>query len=153
MPLHLSLLFVYGEEGYLSNMKLIDVPGTSSGKYKRLTMNIYYTYQIRDRLNRYSLLPRRGRLFQQYVVTAYCSIDQSMIDYVGETQNNIGNECLSKLYDAIMKDYYSEDQYAVSIEEDTAYPCLHSPKTTKGMKINTPYPEDSIRRIQDMESI
>ncbi|GKF49534.1 hypothetical protein Tco_0142785, partial [Tanacetum coccineum] len=45
----------------------------------------------------------------------------------------------------------SEDQYAVSIKEDTAYPCLHSPKTTKGMKINTPYPEDSIRRIQDME--
>ncbi|GJW99087.1 hypothetical protein Tco_0180895, partial [Tanacetum coccineum] len=27
--------------------------------------------------------------------------------------------------------YYSEDQYAVSIKEDTAYPCLHSPKTTK----------------------
>ncbi|GJZ06651.1 reverse transcriptase domain-containing protein [Tanacetum coccineum] len=50
-------------------------------------------------------------------------------------------------------DYYSEDQYAVSIKEDTAYPCLHSPKTTKGMKINTPYPEESIRRIQDMESI
>ncbi|GJU08756.1 hypothetical protein Tco_1125186 [Tanacetum coccineum] len=47
----------------------------------------------------------------------------------------------------------SEDQYAVSIKEDTTYPCLHSPKTTKGMKINTPYPEDSIRRIQDMESI
>ncbi|GJT41147.1 hypothetical protein Tco_0941012 [Tanacetum coccineum] len=29
------------------------------------------------------------------------------------------------------EDYYSEDQYAVSIKEDTAYPCLHSPKTTK----------------------
>ncbi|GJX95254.1 reverse transcriptase domain-containing protein [Tanacetum coccineum] len=28
-------------------------------------------------------------------------------------------------------DYYSEDQYAVSIKEDTAYPCLHSPKTTE----------------------
>ncbi|GJZ33460.1 hypothetical protein Tco_0578896 [Tanacetum coccineum] len=38
-------------------------------------------------------------------------------------------------------------------KEDTAYPCLHSTKTTKGMKINTPYPDDSIRRNQDMESI
>ncbi|GJS87238.1 putative reverse transcriptase domain-containing protein [Tanacetum coccineum] len=37
-------------------------------------------------------------------------------------------------------DYYSEDQYAVSIKEDTAYPCLHSPKTTKERR--------SIRRIQ-----
>nr|GEX02002.1 retrovirus-related Pol polyprotein from transposon TNT 1-94 [Tanacetum cinerariifolium] len=38
-------------------------------------------------------------------------------------------------------DYHSEDQYAVSIKEDTAYPCLHSPKTTKGKKINTSYLE------------
>ncbi|GJR98501.1 retrovirus-related pol polyprotein from transposon TNT 1-94 [Tanacetum coccineum] len=29
-----------------------------------------------------------------------------------------------------MIDYYSEDQYAVSIKEDTSYPFLHSPKTT-----------------------
>ncbi|GJZ78907.1 hypothetical protein Tco_0643744 [Tanacetum coccineum] len=28
-------------------------------------------------------------------------------------------------------DYYSEDQYAISIKEDTAYPCLHSPMTTE----------------------
>ncbi|GJS73318.1 hypothetical protein Tco_0706159 [Tanacetum coccineum] len=38
------------------------------------------------------------------------------------------------------KDYYSDNQYAVSIKEDTAYPCLHSPKTTKETR--------SIRRIQ-----
>ncbi|GJW94737.1 ribonuclease H-like domain-containing protein [Tanacetum coccineum] len=27
--------------------------------------------------------------------------------------------------------YYSEDEYAVSIKEDTVYPCLHSPKTSE----------------------
>ncbi|GKG33605.1 hypothetical protein Tco_0433764, partial [Tanacetum coccineum] len=38
---------------------------------------------------------------------------------------------------ALTKDHKrNEDQYAVSIKEDTTYPCLHSPKTTKGMKIN-----------------
>ncbi|GJX59734.1 hypothetical protein Tco_0291124 [Tanacetum coccineum] len=30
-----------------------------------------------------------------------------------------------------IRHYYFEDQYAVSIKEDTAYPCLHSPKTTE----------------------
>ncbi|GJX87970.1 copia protein [Tanacetum coccineum] len=42
--------------------------------------------------------------------------------------------------------YYSEDQYAVSIKEDTAYPCLHSPKTIEDKAqyavsrgLNTPY--------------
>ncbi|GJU28784.1 hypothetical protein Tco_1172373 [Tanacetum coccineum] len=29
------------------------------------------------------------------------------------------------------EDYYSNNQYAVSIMEDMTYPCLHSPKTTK----------------------
>nr|GEV95853.1 hypothetical protein [Tanacetum cinerariifolium] len=38
------------------------------------------------------------------------------------------------------EDYYSDYQYTVSIKEDTAYPCLHSPKTTKETY--------SIRRIQ-----
>ncbi|GJS76921.1 hypothetical protein Tco_0726802 [Tanacetum coccineum] len=42
----------------------------------------------------------------------------------------------------ILKIYYSEDQYAISIKEDTAYPCLYSPKTTKERR--------SIRRIQKM---
>ncbi|GJX07187.1 hypothetical protein Tco_0195119 [Tanacetum coccineum] len=40
-------------------------------------------------------------------------------------------------------DYYSEDQYAISIKEDTAYPCLHSPMTTEdedqyAVKIDNP---------------
>ncbi|GJZ57872.1 retrovirus-related pol polyprotein from transposon TNT 1-94 [Tanacetum coccineum] len=48
----------------------------------------------------------------------------------------------------ITQDYYSKDQYAVSIKEDTAYPCLHSPKTTKEMKTNTPYPSRKIQRIR-----
>ncbi|GKG04751.1 hypothetical protein Tco_0315138, partial [Tanacetum coccineum] len=35
----------------------------------------------------------------------------------------------------------SDNQYAISIKEDTVYPCLHSPKDHKGNKLNTPYPE------------
>ncbi|GJU67061.1 hypothetical protein Tco_1253320 [Tanacetum coccineum] len=46
------------------------------------------------------------------------------------------------------EDYYSKDQYAVSIKEDTAYLCLHSPKTSKTTRSNTPYPGKAIRRIQ-----
>ncbi|GKA68774.1 DNA helicase [Tanacetum coccineum] len=38
--------------------------------------------------------------------------------------------------------YCSDNQYAISIKEDTAYLCLHSPKTTKETRSNTPYPEE-----------
>ncbi|GKD81418.1 hypothetical protein Tco_1348257 [Tanacetum coccineum] len=41
------------------------------------------------------------------------------------------------------EDYYSDTQYAVSIKEDTAYLCLHSPKTTKDTK--------PIRHIQERQ--
>ncbi|GKG27307.1 hypothetical protein Tco_0403010, partial [Tanacetum coccineum] len=44
--------------------------------------------------------------------------------------------------------YYSEDQYVVSIKEDTAYPCLHSPKTTKERRSIRRIQKKSIRRIQ-----
>ncbi|GJZ22773.1 hypothetical protein Tco_0559812 [Tanacetum coccineum] len=44
------------------------------------------------------------------------------------------------LNEDILKINDSDNQYAISIKEDTAYPCLHSPKTTKETS--------SIRRIQ-----
>ncbi|GKG14809.1 hypothetical protein Tco_0354409, partial [Tanacetum coccineum] len=50
-----------------------------------------------------------------------------------------------------MKKTNSNIQYAVSIKEDTAYLCLHFTKDHKGNKINKPYPENPIRRIQAME--
>ncbi|GJY16228.1 hypothetical protein Tco_0386650 [Tanacetum coccineum] len=50
-----------------------------------------------------------------------------------------------------MKKTDSDIQYAVSIKEDTTYLCLHFTKDHEGNKINTPYPENPIRRIQAME--
>ncbi|GJZ76561.1 hypothetical protein Tco_0641233 [Tanacetum coccineum] len=49
------------------------------------------------------------------------------------------------------EDYYSKDQYAVSIKEDTAYPCLHSPKTTKETCSIRRIQRRPIRRIEDIE--
>ncbi|GKD02204.1 hypothetical protein Tco_1177178 [Tanacetum coccineum] len=45
------------------------------------------------------------------------------------------------LNEDILKINYSDYQYAVSIKEDTAYPCLHSQKDHKGNKLNTPFPK------------
>nr|GEU96418.1 reverse transcriptase domain-containing protein [Tanacetum cinerariifolium] len=38
---------------------------------------------------------------------------------------------IMELKQRYFKDYYSDDQYAISIKEDMAYLCPHSPKTTK----------------------
>ncbi|GJX14532.1 DNA helicase [Tanacetum coccineum] len=101
MSLQFPLLFVYGEEGYQKDMKMVNIPGHSSNKEKRVSMNMYYAYQIHDRLNHYSLLPRGGRLFQQYVVTAYCAVEQGRLDYIRQKQNDIRNEYLSDRADIV----------------------------------------------------
>ncbi|GKC13529.1 DNA helicase [Tanacetum coccineum] len=100
MSLQFPLLFIYGENGYSKDMKMIGRTGSSS-ENKRLTMLAYYSYYLHDRANRYNYLSRTGTLFQQYVVTAFCAVEQNRIDYICEHQNDIRNEYLSGIYDAI----------------------------------------------------
>nr|GEY30103.1 DNA helicase [Tanacetum cinerariifolium] len=76
-------------------------PTSSTSEQKRLTMLAYYLYYLNDRANRYNYLSRTGRLFQQYIVTAICAIEQNRIDFIREHQNDIRNEYLSGIYDAI----------------------------------------------------
>nr|GEV52898.1 DNA helicase [Tanacetum cinerariifolium] len=91
---------VYETDGYSKDLKMMD-PTRSSSDKKRLTMLAFYSYQLHDRANCYNYLSRTGRLFQQYVVTAFCAIEQNRIDYVREHQNDIRSEYLSGIYDAI----------------------------------------------------
>ncbi|GJR04571.1 reverse transcriptase domain-containing protein [Tanacetum coccineum] len=54
------------------------------------------------------------------------------------------------LNEDILKINDSDNQYAISIKEDTAYPCLHSPKTTKETSSIRRIQRSSIRYIQDI---
>ncbi|XP_071687828.1 uncharacterized protein [Rutidosis leptorrhynchoides] len=101
MSSQFPLMFVYGEPGFHLGLMLQDVPGSPAGREIKMTMNMYYSYQIHDRLGVYSLMLRMGRLFQKYVVTVYCSIELNRMDYIRHKQNDIRNEYLSGLYDAI----------------------------------------------------
>ncbi|GJS37748.1 hypothetical protein Tco_0536130 [Tanacetum coccineum] len=54
------------------------------------------------------------------------------------------------LNEDILKINDSDNQYAVSIKEDTTYPCLHSPKTTKETSSIRRIQRRPIRHIQDI---
>ncbi|GJW68988.1 hypothetical protein Tco_0123412 [Tanacetum coccineum] len=60
MSLQFSFLFLYGQDGYQKEMKLIGSTSSSS-QQKRLTMLPYYSYYLHDRANRYNYLSRAGR--------------------------------------------------------------------------------------------
>ncbi|XP_071688069.1 uncharacterized protein [Rutidosis leptorrhynchoides] len=101
MSLQYPLAFVYGEQGFDPSMTLIDRSTNNRRKRKKVTMNRYYSYQLHSRMGLYDLLLRTGRLFQQYVVTAYCSIELSRIDYIRNKQQDIRNDYLAGIYDGI----------------------------------------------------
>ncbi|GJW28542.1 DNA helicase [Tanacetum coccineum] len=100
MSLQFPLLFLYGEDGYSNELNLVGGAGSSNAD-KRLTMKAYYVYFIHDRANYYNYLSTTGRLFQQYVVIAFCAIESNRIDFICEHQNNIRNEYMSGIYDDI----------------------------------------------------
>ncbi|PWA85286.1 hypothetical protein CTI12_AA108540 [Artemisia annua] len=52
MSLHFSLLFIFGEQGYHTELKLVDVAGGSSEGSKRMSMDAHYAYLLHDRFNR-----------------------------------------------------------------------------------------------------
>ena len=102
MSLQFPLIFLFGEDGYHLGRVLLSTR-SSDDPPKKMTMLKYYSYQIHDRVNEYGLLTRSGRLFQQYVVTASCSIEQSRIDYIREHQNDIRSDYMNGLYDALSR--------------------------------------------------
>ncbi|GKA10982.1 DNA helicase [Tanacetum coccineum] len=78
---------------------------TTAGE-KRLSMNMFYMYQLHERFDSYGLLFRAGRLFQQYVVGVYCCIEQNRTDYYRQHQADIRKDYLSGIYDAISRGYH-----------------------------------------------
>nr|GEZ90747.1 DNA helicase [Tanacetum cinerariifolium] len=101
MSLQFPLLFIYGQTGYHTELTLKSANGVDKGK--RVTMLAYYRYQLHLRLQQYDLFFRGGRLFQQYVVGAFCAVEQNWMDFIRKKQNDIRSDYLSGLYDAISR--------------------------------------------------
>ncbi|KAJ9557468.1 hypothetical protein OSB04_012082 [Centaurea solstitialis] len=100
MALQFPLLFVYGEHGWSPELKLVNHESRGNN---HLTMNMFYSFQLHDRFNLYALLPRGGRLFQQYLVNAYICIEQNRLDYIQSIQNVLRSEYLQGVHDALLK--------------------------------------------------
>ncbi|KAK9067683.1 hypothetical protein SSX86_011794 [Deinandra increscens subsp. villosa] len=100
MSLQYPLLFPYGEHGWAPSLR---VPSSSSDGDTRLSMNMFYSYQIHDRPATYTLLLEAGRLFQQYLVDAYICIERNRLDYIQSNQNSLRTEFLSGVHDAISR--------------------------------------------------
>jgi hypothetical protein len=100
MSLQYPLLFPFGEEGWTPELELLN---DTSKDNRRLSMNMFYSFQIHDRPVVYTLLLQVGRLFQQYLVDAYISIEHNRLDYILLNQSALRTNFLSGIHDAIAR--------------------------------------------------
>ncbi|XP_076929088.1 uncharacterized protein LOC143593303 [Bidens hawaiensis] len=99
MPLRYPLLFVHGKSGWspkmLCNMDVMT-------KNRKLTMNMFYSYQLQDRQNVH-LSTSWWPSFSAIFVDAYISVEQSRLDYIRFNQNTFRIELYQGVEDAVTR--------------------------------------------------
>ena len=92
-PLQYPLLFSYGTDGWHINLKL------ANGR--KLTAMVYYRYHIMVR-QQVPVLLKAKRLFQQFLVDAYCKIETERLQFLRREQNALLADCYQDLRDAMV---------------------------------------------------
>ena len=87
-PMQYPLLFPDGTDGWHVNLKL------RNGR--KLTAMVYYCYHIMIRDN-VSVLLWAKRLFQQYLVDAYCKIETERLQFLRREQTTLRADCYQDL--------------------------------------------------------
>lgn len=92
MSLQYPLLFPYGEDGFHDAMPWNSSYNGLNPKRQRVLMRAYYAYQIQERRNHDSTVLKGGRLFQQYLVDAYATLEEDRLDYARKLQKELRSE-------------------------------------------------------------
>ncbi|XP_074342285.1 uncharacterized protein LOC141679779 [Apium graveolens] len=101
MALQYPLLFPHDDDGF--HIHLPYGIGDNKKRRKRvlLTQKEYYSYKLQVRLNE-GMTPRLGgRLFQQYVVDVFATIEQARLWYIRTHQPKLRNDLYRQIYDSL----------------------------------------------------
>lgn len=71
----------------------------------RLTQRPWYRYHLFDRNNQFSAVLQAGRLFEQFVVDAWASIDQETLEWHRRHQKTVRAELYTGVMDALAGDF------------------------------------------------
>ncbi|XP_050123958.1 uncharacterized protein LOC126601311 [Malus sylvestris] len=103
MSLQYPILFSYGEDGYRPNLKWNENYNGQKSKRQRVPMRAFIAYQIQERQPGLTTLLKGGRLFQQYLVDSYATLEEDRLDYIRQNQKNLRSEIYKGIYDAVLK--------------------------------------------------
>ncbi|XP_062006831.1 uncharacterized protein LOC133723982 isoform X2 [Rosa rugosa] len=98
MSLQYPILFPYGEDGYKLDLLMQTTATNRKKKRDKISMRCFIAYQIQDRNNEMSTLLKGGRLFQQFLVDSYATIEEHRLDYIRKNQRNLRSETYKDLF-------------------------------------------------------
>lgn len=103
MAMQYLILFPYGEDGYRLDISYFDSPVKKKPKRKHISMREYYAYIIQQRNPSENTLLRGGRLFQQFIVDAFCAVEEMRLQFVRNNQKTLRTEVYQGLRDAVSR--------------------------------------------------
>ncbi|CAF1934301.1 BnaCnng73540D, partial [Brassica napus] len=97
MALQYPLIFTYGEDGFRLGIKKRTTAATSSHKRQTISMRQWYAFRLHERENECHTLLHSKRLFQQFLVDSYTTIESNRLRYL-----RMNHKCLrSDSFDSI----------------------------------------------------
>lgn len=96
LPLQYPLLFVHGEDGFRLGIKKGD-KASEKLKNKNISMRQYFAFRLHERKNEAHTILDSRRLFQQFVVDAYTTIESNRLRYLRTHQTSLRSDS----YDSI----------------------------------------------------
>ncbi|KAM2613605.1 hypothetical protein TB2_028330 [Malus domestica] len=102
MALQYPLLLPYGEDGYRKGLPWNpNFRGRKPKDGSGVSMRAFFGYQIQDRPGHTDTLLKGGRLFQQYLVDAYATLEEDRLDFIRANQDSLRTEGLKGIHEAL----------------------------------------------------
>ena len=99
----LSPLHPHGEDGWHKTIPAQVLPGRLL-RLPNVTQHCYYAHRLHSRPGEQPLLFWGGNLFQQFIVDAWASVEQSNLNWVKKHQKELQADIYSGLQDAVLGD-------------------------------------------------
>ncbi|XP_017221355.2 uncharacterized protein LOC108198086 [Daucus carota subsp. sativus] len=101
--LQFPILFPNGEDGYHEHLHYYKKGKRKTGEKKRdkITAKEYYFYKLQVRKNQDYTLRLGGRLFQQYIVDSFSSIEQARLYWVRKHQKELRRDLYNNIRDQV----------------------------------------------------
>lgn len=100
MSLQYPIFFPHGEDGYSPSLKMQEIERSSQRKRENPTRS-FYSHQIQERTNEFATVLKGGRLFQQFLVDSYATLEEDRLDYVRQNKKCLRSDIFKGIYDAL----------------------------------------------------